>query len=91
VFSKIKDWFKATWQKIKDWSGWSSAGTIFFSRMEGVLAFVGAAVAGIDWNALLALDFTQGFKNPALWVGAAVIVLRSVAYEWTRRHNATDI
>jgi len=78
-------------QRIKDWSGWSTAGSIFIARMETLSGFLVGVVGGIDWSPLLALDFTQPIANKTLIVMGSVLVIKGLVSEMTRRNNATDI
>lgn len=86
----LKAKFKATWQKIKDWSGWSSAGTIFISRMEVLAGFLAAALLGVDWNSIISMDFSHGF-TPGILITGGVLILKGFLSEATRRHNAPEL
>lgn len=75
-------------EKIKDWSGWSTAGSIFIARMETLSGFLVGVVGGIDWSPLLAMDFTQPIANKALIVMGAVLVIKGLVSEITRRRGS---
>lgn len=72
------------WEKLKDWSGWNTAGSIFIARMEVLTGFLTTVIAGLDYNALLALDFTKGFTKEVL-IPAGLLVFKGFISEWTRR------
>lgn len=81
--------FKTMWNKIKDWSGWSHAGSIFMMRMEAFLSLLAAAFAGLDYNALMALDFSKGFNTPVL-AGSGILFFKAVVMEKVRRSGSSD-
>lgn len=82
--------FTYIWNKIKDWSGWSAAGSIFTMRLEAFAGFVTAALLGMNWDALMALDYTNGFNYTVL-AASGLVIAKAVLQEWVRRHNATDL
>jgi hypothetical protein len=81
---------KTLWNKIKDWSGWSEAGSIFVARLEVVVGFLISVFEGLDWSYLMSMDFSQGINKQVLFVGLLIIV-KGLISEITRRHNATDL
>ncbi len=81
---------KQTWKKIKEWSGWSAAGTIFMARIEMFLSVISGVVLGFDWSALLAMDFSNGFNKPVL-IACSLLALKALLFEIVRRHNAKDL
>jgi hypothetical protein len=77
------------WNKIKAWTGWSEAGSIFLSRLEAVFAIALGSIQGMDWTALMNLDFTNGLNKPVLIV-AGLIFAKAVIQEIVRRRNTKD-
>lgn len=78
------------WEKIKAWTGWSTAGSIFIARMETASGFLLAVLQGLDWSYLLAMDFSNGVNTPVL-IAAGILFAKGIVSEVTRRHNATDL
>lgn len=85
--------FSTIWNTIKDWSGWSTNGTIFMRRLE-VLG--GAITAGLmaalnyDW-----LPYFSSTDGQIHWQSMAMIAGYLTASglfgELVRRWNAKDI
>jgi hypothetical protein len=78
-------------KKIKDWSGWSEAGSIFIARMEVVSGFLTGVLGGIDWTPVMTLDFTQPIADKTLIILGLSLVFKGVISEMTRRRNAKDL
>jgi hypothetical protein len=78
------------WGKVKHWSGWSAAGTIFIARMETASGFLLAVLGGLDWSSLMALDFSNGINTPQM-IGGGILVVKGIVTEMTRRNNAVDL
>lgn len=89
-FKYIWGKIKALWEKIKDWSGWSTAGSIFIARLEMAAGFVTAVFQGLDWDSLLNLDFSNGINKPVV-IGGGLLLAKGIISEWTRRHGAKDL
>lgn len=79
---------KATWEQLKNWSGWSVAGSIFMARMEAFSGFLIAVFGGLDWGPIISLDFTTPIKSTALLSLGVAMGLKSVIAEVVRRANA---
>ncbi len=74
------------WQEIKAWFKFSE--TILLSRIDVLVGFMIAVVAGMDWSPLLAMDFSSGFDQRQLYFLSFACILRGVIGEIARRRNA---
>lgn len=80
------------WTQIKNWSGWSTAGTIFLARMEILIGFVLAVLASLDWTSLLALAANGEAPSPqTIYTTAIILTAKGIITEIVRRWNATDL
>lgn len=81
---------KKLWTKVTDWTGWSTAGSIFKARMEQFFGIVGAGVAG-----LLAFDWMPFITDTINWVQVAMIsaylFITGTIGEITRRWNTKTV
>lgn len=76
---------------IKNWSGWTEAGTIFKARMEMFGSALAAGVAALaSYNFLPYLTADKVDLRSVLIVSAYIGVSAMVT-EYVRRYNATDI
>ena len=91
MFQWLKNKISATWQKFKDWSGWTEAGSIFTMRLEAAVGFSIAVLGGIDWSPLLTLDFSNTISNGYLLGLGGVMFVKAIVQEVVRRKNATDL
>lgn len=88
---KIKAWLKKTWLKIKNWSGWSKAGSIFMARMAAIAGMITSIVGAMDWSPLWNLfttgtDFTQ---KQLIFMGIGIIG-GAITAELVRSHGTKD-
>lgn len=80
--------FSKVWNKIKDWSGWSTAGSIFTMRLEMIAGFAIAVLGAIDWSPLLGLGFETGINWKATVAIGGIMVTKALVQEIVRRWNA---
>lgn len=80
-----------TWDKIKSWSGWKKAGSIFMARMTALFGFATAVVGSMDWSPLWSL-FTTGteFTSRQLIFLGIGIVGGAVTAEIVRSRGTKD-
>lgn len=83
--------FSYIWKKIKSWSGWSAAGSIFLARLTALSGIVLAGLQGINWPSLMATDWSNVASSKAALISAGIAVAYGAVLEITRRHNATDL
>ena len=83
--------FKKLWNKIKDWSGWSTAGSIFLARLHAMSGFAIGVIGGLNWTPLLSLDLSSAIASKTFLAVGGVILLQGIFAEVVRRHNAQDI
>lgn len=76
---------------IKNWSGWSTAGSIFLARMEAVFWFLIGCAAFVDWNSLINASMDPGFTRNTMLSVAVPMAIKAVIAEITRRHGARDL
>lgn len=77
------------WTKIKQL--WSDSGTILWARLESIGGLVTAAIGAMDWSPLLSLDFSTGFNRAQVITLGAIMFVRGILLEITRRRNAVDL
>lgn len=56
------------WKKVKDWSGWSLAGTVFKARVEQITGLILAGMAS-----LMAFDFMPYLNQAVDWFHVAIV------------------
>lgn len=81
--------FGNLWQKLKDWTGWSEAGSIFLYRLEAITSFIAAVAIGMDWTALMAMDFSKGL-NKSVLIPCALLFGKALLSEYVRRSGSKD-
>lgn len=79
------------WNKIKQWSGWETAGSIFMRRMEvlfGILIAGAAGLTSFNWLPYFSTG-TVDWKTIAPIAG--YLVAMGIVGEIVRRHKANDL
>ena len=81
--------FKTLLNKIKAF--FKNSETIFLARLESVAGIFWAVIEGMDWSAILSLDFTNALASrQAIFIGG-ILFVKGVLLELARRRNATDL
>lgn len=70
--TKIKAWFNYSW-------------SIFIARLEVLSGFLIGALGGIDWTALINLDWRDTIYSKTNLIVAALIVMKGIISEVGRR------
>lgn len=74
------------WDGVKSWFKYSE--TILLARLEVITGFLIAAVEGMDWSALMNLDFSNSIANKQLLAVGGIVVVKGFVSEYARRRNA---
>lgn len=92
TWDAIKSFFSTAWEKTKDWSGWSTNGTILKARVTMAVGLITGAAGLMDWSPLLGMNILDtGFSwVQVAWLGG-IAFAKGLADEITRRWNATDL
>lgn len=77
-------WFKDKWDSVKSWFKYSES--IALARLEALSGFLIAAIAGLNWEAVLSWDFSNGFNKEFLFAGLGWFA-KGLIQEWLRRRN----
>lgn len=75
--------FSNIWNKIKAWFNYSWS--IFIARLEVLTGILLGAVGGIDWDALMNLNWADGIYSKTNLIVAALIVIKGIVSEVGRR------
>ncbi len=88
MFQSIKQEAYKLWEDTKAW--FHNMESIFIARITAFGGFLVAALEGMDWTALLNLDFTNIVHNSqAFFVGLGIFA-HGVISEIARRRNAPE-
>lgn len=82
---------KKIWQKIKDWSGWSTAGTIFKARLEMLGAVLTAGVTALASYSFLPFLTADAVNLTTVGIVAAYVGGSAMLTVIVRRWNAPDL
>ena len=72
LWTDIKAWFNKSW-------------SIFIARMEVLVGFIIGAVGGIDWSALVNLNWYDAVYSKTNLLVAALIIIKGIVSEMGRR------
>lgn len=72
IWTKIKAWFNYSW-------------SIFLARLEVITGILIGAVAGLDWTALMNLNFTDAVTSKNSLIVAALVIIKGIVSEVGRR------
>lgn len=72
LFNDIKAWFNRSW-------------SIFIARMEVLVGFILGAAGGIDWTALVNLNWYDAIYSKTNLLVAALIIIKGIVSEMGRR------
>ncbi len=75
--------FKTLWTNIKEW--FNRSWSIFIARMEVLTGILVGVFGGLDWTALVNLDWSQGLKSTGTMIVAALLVIKGIVSEVGRR------
>ena len=75
--------FSNIWTKIKAWFNYSWS--IFIARLEVLSGFLIGALGGVDWTALINLNWQDAVYSKTNLLVAALIVLKGIVSELGRR------
>lgn len=73
------------WDNIKAW--FKRSETILIARLEILVGFMLAAVQGMDWSALMSLDFTNSVSSKEFLSIGGLVIAKGLISEWARRRN----
>ncbi len=85
MFQSIKQEAYKIWDETKAW--FHRRESIFLARATAFGGFLVAALEGMDWSALLSLDFSNVVQNSQALIVGAGIFLHGVISELARRRN----
>jgi hypothetical protein len=72
VWTKIKAWFNYSW-------------SIFLARLEVLTGILVGAISGIDWTAIMSLDFKDSVYSKNNIILAAILIIKGIISEVGRR------
>ncbi len=85
LIQSIKVEAYSLWDETKSW--FHNRESIFIARVTAFGGFLVAALEGMDWSALLSLDFSNVVHNSQALIVGAGIFLHGVISEIARRRN----
>lgn len=80
---------KTFWADVKAW--FNKSWSIFIARMEVLVGFIVGAVGGIDWSALVNLNWYDAVYSKTNLLVAALIIIKGVVSEMARRSGTVVI
>lgn len=80
---------KTFWADTKAW--FNKSWSIFIARMEVLVGFIVGAVGGIDWSALVNLNWYDAVYSKTNLLVAALIIIKGVVSEMARRSGTVVI
>lgn len=75
--------FNNLWTNIKAW--FNRSWSIFIARMEVLVGFLIGVMGGIDWSALINLDWRDAVYSKTNLLVAALIIIKGIVSEMGRR------
>ena len=75
--------FSKYWTDIKAWFNYSWS--VFIARLEVLSGILTGVLGGLDWSALVQLDWSQGIKSTGTMIVAALLVIKGIVSEVGRR------
>jgi hypothetical protein len=72
VWTKIKEWFNYSW-------------SVLIARLEVLTGILVGAFAGIDWTAIMSLDFKDSIYSKNNIILAGILVVKGIISEIGRR------
>lgn len=71
------------WTDVKAWFNYSWS--ILIARLEVLTGILVGVFGGLDWTALVNLDWSQGLKSTGTMIVAALLVIKGIVSEIGRR------
>lgn len=75
--------FNTIWTDVKAW--FNRSWSIFIARMEVLVGFLIGVFGGIDWSALLNLNWYDAIYSKTNLLVAALIIIKGIVSEMGRR------
>lgn len=75
--------FSKLWTDFKAWFNYSWS--IFLARLEVLTGILVGVFGGLDWTALVNLDWSQGLKSTGTMIVAAMLIIKGIVSEIGRR------
>lgn len=75
--------FSKLWTDFKAWFNYSWS--IFLARLEVLTGILVGIFGGLDWTALVNLDWSQGLKSTGTMIVAAMLIIKGIVSEIGRR------
>jgi hypothetical protein len=71
------------WTKIKAWFNYSWS--VFIARLEVLTGILIGAISGIDWTAIMSLDFKDSIYSKNNIILAIILIIKGIISEVGRR------
>ena len=81
--------FSKLWTDFKAWFNYSWS--VFIARLEVLSGILIGIFGGLDWTALIQLDWSQGLKSTGTMIVAALFVIKGIVSELGRRAGTVTI
>lgn len=89
MIEAFKQKMYSAWESVKAF--FHNAESIFIARVTALGGFLLSSLEGMDWSALMNLDFSNVVHNTQALIAGGVIFAHGVISEIARRRNAVDL